>query len=50
MKIIDHPFPGAALLELEPFGDERGSFVRIFDRNFFRNSAMILSLITPQKA
>ena len=35
MKIIDHPFPGAALLELDPFGDERGSFVRIFDRKFF---------------
>ncbi len=35
MKIIDHPFPGAALLELEPFGDERGSFARIFDREFF---------------
>ena len=35
MKVIDRPFPGAALLALEPFGDERGSFARIFDRNFF---------------
>ena len=35
MKIIDRPFPGAALLELEPFGDERGSFVRIFDQKIF---------------
>ena len=35
MRIIDRPFPGAALLELELLGDERGSFARIFDREFF---------------
>jgi len=35
MKIIDRPFPGAALLELEPLGDERGSFMRLFDQEFF---------------
>ena len=35
MKIIDRPFPGAALLELEPLCDVRGSFLRIFDLKFF---------------
>ncbi|MEI6573578.1 MAG: dTDP-4-dehydrorhamnose 3,5-epimerase family protein [Alphaproteobacteria bacterium] len=35
MKIIDRPFPGAALLELEPLCDVRGSFMRIFDLKFF---------------
>ena len=55
MKIIDRPFPDAALLELEPFGDERGSFVRIFDRKFFSHFGDDVSVdhtaesINPQK-
>lgn len=35
MKIVATPFPQAALIALEPKGDERGLFQRSFDREFF---------------
>ncbi|MFM8606729.1 MAG: dTDP-4-dehydrorhamnose 3,5-epimerase family protein [Hyphomicrobiales bacterium] len=35
MKIVATPFPQTALIALEPKGDERGFFLRSFDREFF---------------
>lgn len=37
MKILDRPFPGAALFELPTNRDERGSFARLFDRAMFEH-------------
>ena len=40
MKILATPFPEAALLALNPIGDGRGSFLRIFDEKFFSSHNM----------
>ena len=40
MKIVTTPFPDAALIVLEQRGDERGSFLRIFDQEFFSTHKM----------
>ena len=40
MKIVTTPFPDAALIVLEQRGDKRGSFLRIFDQEFFSRHKM----------
>lgn len=44
MKIINRPFPGAALIALEPIGDDRGTFTRIFDKTILAQEAPDLSV------
>ena len=48
MKIVATPFPQAALIALEPKGDERGFFLRSFDRDFFSIHEMPVSCFLLQ--